>query len=151
MLYESLTGDLEYFYDELPADVRRDLSFMLVSLSDETIVDHEREHDYEAVAPMLFAAQTRIGRLSDLIRVAAIFDVYFAMDARRRFKGGNGARDGAPHAGRIDAIEAAARDWAHLRSTTLAPAAIAAALVTQSPQDDLPAGGRLTRAIYMRI
>jgi hypothetical protein len=126
MLYESLTGDLEFFYDELPADVRRDLSFMLVNLSDENIVDHEHEHDYEAVAPSLFRAQTRIGRLSNLITVAAIFDVYFAMNAGRRFDAG------ASHAGRIDAIEAAGRDWAQLRSTKLAPAAIAGALMPES-------------------
>src|SRR5262249_24393649 len=63
--------------------------------------------------------------LADLITVAAIFDVYFAMDARRRFE-----RSAA--AGRIEAIEAAARAWARLRSTTPAPSAIAAVLVPQT-------------------
>jgi hypothetical protein len=127
MLYEPQMGDLEHFYDELPDDVRRDLSFMLVSLSDENIVDHAHEHDYEAVVRSLFAAQTRIGRLSDLITLAAMFDIYFAMDARRRFAGGAGEGH-APQADRIDAIESAGRDWGRLRTTTLAPAAIAAAL-----------------------
>ena len=126
MLYESLTGDLEEFYDELPTQVRRDLSFMLVNLSDESLLDPGLAQDCEAVVPTLFGAQTRIGRLSDLITVAAIFDVYFAMNAGRRFDAG------ASHAGRIDAIEAAGRDWAQLRSTKLAPAAIAGALMPES-------------------
>ena len=127
MLSESLMGGLENFYDELPADVRRDLAFMLVSLLDEDMRDHEHEQDYEAAMRALFAAQTRIGCLADLITVAAIFDVYFAMDARRRFERSAAAR-------RIEAIEAAARVWARLRSTTLAPAAIAAALVPQAAE-----------------
>lgn len=122
MPVDSVMGDLEYFYDELPADVRRDLSFMLVSLTDETMVEYDQDH--EAAVRALFAAQTCIGRLSDLITVAAIFDVYFAMDARRRFDPGKGTRLDA-HARRIDAIEAAGRDWARLRSTALSPAAIA--------------------------
>jgi|SRR5262245_47596796 len=121
---ESLMGELEYFYDELPVAVRRDLSFMLVSLSDENIVAHEHEQDYEAIVRGLFAARTPIGRLSDLITVVAIFDVYFAIDARRRF-------ERADATDRIDAIEAAGRDWARLRSGTLAPSAIAAALMPQ--------------------
>lgn len=128
MRSESLMGELEYFYDELPAEVRRDLSFMLVSLSDENIVAHEHEQDYEAIVRGLFAARTHIGRLSDLIAVAAIFDVYFAMDTRRRFGRGHAT-------GWIDAIEAAGRDWARLRSAALAPAAIAAALMPQSTEE----------------
>ena len=131
MLYESLTGDLEYFYDELPPDVRRDLSFMLVNLSDENIVDPEQAQDCDAVARSLFAARTRIGRLSDLITVAAIFDVYFAMDWRWRLNAGESAPGRAAAADLIDAIEAAACDWAELRATNLAPAAIAAALLPE--------------------
>jgi hypothetical protein len=138
MPYESLLGDLEYFYDELPEGVRRELAFMLVSLSDEHIVDPDHEHDYEAVVRSMFAAQTPIGRLSDLIRLAATFDVYFAMDARGRFATGAVRQGPAWKADRIDAIEAAGRDWARLRSTTFAPAAIAAAL---SPE----AAGTFTR------
>jgi len=134
MRSESLMEDLENFYDELPTDIRRDLSFMLVRLSDENLVAREDDLDYEAVVRSLFSAQTRIGRLSDLITAAAIFDVYFVMDTRRRFDPAKSSR--------IDAIEAAGRQWAQLRRTSLAPAAIAAALHSRD-ETDHDATGRL--------
>jgi hypothetical protein len=125
--------DLEDFYDGLPAHVRRELSFMLVCLSGESAGGSDAA-DYEAAARKLFDARTRLGRLSDRITVAAIFDVYFAMDARQGFDPGRteaatAALDGV--AGRIDTIEAAGRHWAELRGTRLAPAVIAAAPVPQ--------------------
>jgi len=82
---ETLVEDFETFFIELPADVRNDLWFMMVILSDENFVFHDGTDIYERSAQGLFQAKTRIGRLGNLIQAAAIFDVYFAMDAGERF------------------------------------------------------------------
>src|SRR5215469_8810926 len=82
---ESVLEALEQFFDALPSCVRHDLSFMMVMLSDEGLVIGDGGADYETAARSLFAARTHVGRVADLINAVSIFDVYFAMNARRRF------------------------------------------------------------------
>src|ERR1700729_3691137 len=103
---ETLVEDFETFFIELPADVRNDLWFMMVILSDENFVFHDGTDIYERAADGLFQAKTRIGRLGNLIQAAAIFDIYFAMDAGKRF---DADRNAAlyRYANQIGAIEAA--------------------------------------------
>jgi hypothetical protein len=133
---ETLVEDFETFFIELPADVRNDLWFMMVILSDENFVFHDGTDIYERSAQGLFQAKTRIGRLGNLIQAAAIFDVYFAMDAGERF-GSNGktksARGGHAalyrYANQAGAIAAAKERWHKLRTTKFAPTAIATALI----------------------
>jgi hypothetical protein len=144
---ETLVETFELFFVDLPATVRNDLSFMMVTLMDEDLLIVEVEDVYEAAAHGLFKANTRIGRIGKLIHAASVFDVYFAMDVRERFGPRKAApkrgpeRNGAPascldhYAGEIAAIEAAKRRWRELRATILSPAAIATALIpARSPQ-----------------
>jgi hypothetical protein len=144
---EALLNALEQFLDELPTTVRDELSFMMVALSDESALVHGAQDAHDGAARQLFNAQTPIGRLSELINAVSIFDVYFAMDARRRFDlKRSGPRSGLPgrrttsvssifdaYAGQADAIETARRRWAELRRIRLTPAAIAAALAPPAP------------------
>jgi hypothetical protein len=138
-----LLNELERFFDALPATVRDDLSFMMVVLADESLVVHDVQDVYELPAHRLFVAQTPIGRLGNLINAVSVFDVYFAMDAQRRFAPKRSGRQAAPaagvaslldaYAGQIDAIGGAQKRWAELRRTKLTPAAIAAALAPPQP------------------
>jgi hypothetical protein len=136
---ETLVEDFETFFIELPADVRNDLWFMMVILSDENFVFQDGTDIYERSAQGaqgLFQAKTRIGRLGNLIQAASIFDIYFAMDAGERF-GSNGkakpSRGGHTalyrYANQAGAIAAAKERWHKLRATKFTPTAIAAALI----------------------
>ena len=84
---------------------------------------------YERAARGLVRANTQMGLIGNLIHVASILDVYFAMDVHDRFGAArtdprwqsgdwvsaNTSR--GPYAERIDAIEAAKRHWQELRAT----------------------------------
>ncbi len=140
---ETLVEDFEIFFIELPAEVRNDLWFMMVILSDENFVFQDGTDIDERAAQGLFQAKTRIGRLGNLIQAVSIFDIYFAMDAGERFDPDrktsrrNGAakpsRGAHPalyrYANQIGVIEAAKRRWRELRATKFTPDAIAAALI----------------------
>jgi hypothetical protein len=125
---ETLVEDFETFFIELPAEVRNDLWFMMVILSDENFVFQDGADVYERAAQSLFQAKTRIGRLGNLIQAASIFDIYFAMDTGERF---DADRNAAlyRYADQIGAIEAGKQRWRELRATKFTPAAIAAALI----------------------
>jgi hypothetical protein len=131
---ETLVEDFETFFIELPADVRNDLWFMMVILSDENFVFQDGTDIDERSAQGLFQAKTRIGRLGNLIQTISIFDVYFAMDAGERFNSDGKQSRGAHtalyrYANQIDAITAAKERWQKLRATKFTPAAIATALI----------------------
>ncbi len=135
---EALLEDFERFFIELPAEVRSDLWFMLVILSDENFVFQDDTDIDDRAAQGLFQAKTRIGRLGNLIQAASIFDIYFVMDAGERFNPDRSAaaktsRGGQPalyrYANQIGAIKAAKRRWHELRATKFTPAAIATALI----------------------
>jgi hypothetical protein len=144
---EPLLEDFELFFAELPSNVQDDLSFMMMILADESIVVHEVGEVYEQAARDLFQATTRIGHIANLINAVSIIDVYFAMDAEKRFAGGvasqqrgSGAKNArtvpSPYAREIDAIEAARRRWRNLRATKFTPAALAEALTPlEAPQE----------------
>jgi hypothetical protein len=132
----ALLEDFEIFFIELPAEVRNDLWFMMAILSDENFVFNDGTDIEERSALGLFQAKTRIGRLGNLIQAAAIFDVYFAMDAADRFDGGSGGKRARSansalyrYASQIDAIEAARQRWHTLRATRFTPTAIALDLI----------------------
>ena len=137
---DGLLKELEQFYDELPTTVRDDLSFMMVILADENLVVQEVQDVYAVPARRLFTAQTPIGRLGNLINAVSVFDVYFAMNAHRRFDLKRSGRKAATqeragvsalldqYADQVDAIEIARRRWTELRRTRLTPVAIAEAL-----------------------
>src|SRR5580658_7435390 len=155
---ETLLGDFEAFFAELPSNVRDDVSFMLVLLSDEDFVVQEVRDVYERAAQGLFAAKTRIGRIGNLISAVSVLDVYFAMDVHDRFDAAKSApRRGVSankqakaalnfYAGEIGAIEAAKQRWLELRAKKFTPAAIAGALIPPgSPQkhtEQLPSSPR---------
>jgi len=124
----TLVEDFETFFIGLPADIRNDLWFMMVILSDENFVFQDGTDIYERSAQGLFQAKTRIGRLGNLIQAAAVFDIYFAMDANERFET---SRKAAlyRYANQVDAIATAQGRWRELRATKFTPAAIAAALI----------------------
>src|ERR1700753_2482684 len=96
---EALLSELERFFEGLPPTVRDDLAFMMVALSDENLVVHEVHDLYDQPAHRLFTAQTTIGRLGNLINAVSIFDVYFAMDASRRYASKSNGRPSAPATG----------------------------------------------------
>jgi len=138
---ETLLNVFERFCDDLPETVREDLLFMMVMLSDEDLVVGEMD-EIDERARALFGARTFIGRISDLISAASIFDVYFALDPSERFGTGGPLGEGGErqndvirsrihrgYADRRHAILAAKLAWAELRRTTLSPQAIATALV----------------------
>jgi hypothetical protein len=135
---ETLLEDFERFFIELPAEVRSDLWFMLVILSDENFVFQDGTDIDDRAAEGLFQAKTRIGRLGNLIQAASIFDIYFAMDAGERFNpdrkvSARRSRGGQPalyrYANQMGAIETAKQHWHELRATKFTPAAIATALI----------------------
>jgi hypothetical protein len=124
------------FFDGIPDAVRNELAFFLVTLSDEWRAEPEAPLDYERAARILFDAETRTGRISNVISAAGFFDVYFSLNAGERFKtNGSQASQTSNAAGlpwaasRLAAIEAASKQWHELRRTTLSPAAIAATLL----------------------
>jgi hypothetical protein len=128
--------DFEAFFAGLPANVRHDLSFMMVILSDESLVVHEVREVYERAPLGLFQASTRMGRIGNLIHAASVVDVYFALNVSDRFgpqrrcaDGTNGKTSRGPYAEEIDAIKTAKRRWLELRATKFSPAALAAALI----------------------
>src|SRR5215470_17251779 len=116
------------FFDDIPDVVRHELCVLLVTLADEGSA--ERGADYEREARALFNARSQVGRFGDLINAVAVFDVYFAADAGKRFEptgprrnvipGGNGSRDAAQsrYGDRLSAIATAQRRWRELRNTT---------------------------------
>jgi hypothetical protein len=126
----SLLEEFERFFTELPSTVRSDLWFMMVMMSDESLVFDDPAEACAREAPELFQARTPVGRIGDMIYAASIFDIYFAMNAGERF----GRYDEAwpnslpRYADQAAAIEESGRQWRQLRSTKFAPAAIAAAL-----------------------
>jgi hypothetical protein len=139
---------LTTFFDGLPDVVRAEISLLLVVLADDQPVDADGWIDCEQVARGLFNAQSRFGRFGDLIKAVGIFDVYFAADPYDRLAPAavhsGSARSGARHAAsggnqfearrrqyaaKLAAIEKACRDWHALRQTSLASAAISAALM----------------------
>jgi hypothetical protein len=131
---ETLLEDFETFFIELPAEVRNDLWFMMVILSDENFVFQDGTDIYERAADGLFQAKTRIGRLGNLIQAAATFDIYFAMDAAERFGSNHKPSQRRQtslyrYASQIGAIESAKQRWQELRATKFTPAAIALALI----------------------
>jgi hypothetical protein len=141
---ESLLEDFELFFGELPANVREDLLFMMVILSDENFVFYDAREVYERAGRGLFEAETRIGRIGNLINAVSVLDVYFAMNVRNRFDvkntsrreraGGGGAKTARDcYAHEIDAIRTAKQRWLELRATKFTPAAIAAALIPPGP------------------
>ncbi len=110
---------------------------MIAALSGHEFIDLNEDFDLECVARGLFEAPTRLGRLGNLINVAAMLDIYFAGDPRlrlgpllarydRRLWQKNlqleAARDRC--AGRLAAIETARVDWTELRRTGLTRAAL---------------------------
>jgi hypothetical protein len=123
---KTLLNVFEEFYDDLPATVHYDLSFMMVMLSDEEFVADESETMDER-ARSLFGARTFIGSLRNLINAVSIFDVYFALDTNKRFGFHGSQRD--HYADQRQAILASKQVWMELRRTSLSPEAIAAALV----------------------
>jgi hypothetical protein len=140
---ESLLNEFAKFFDDLPQSVRDDLSFMLLTLTDENIVRQDLEISHSSAARELFQAQTRIGRIGNLINAVSVFDIYFAMDERERFLpnrklarrnshgGGNvdtSSKYGC-YADQVGAIQTARQHWHELRRTALAAGAIAAALI----------------------
>jgi hypothetical protein len=134
----SLLEEFEDFFTELPPAVSSDLWFMMVMLSDENLVFGDPAEACEDEARELFRARTRVGRIGDMIYAASIFDIYFAMDAGKRF----GADNAPPnslyrYADQAAAIETAGRLWRQLRATKFAPAEIAAALAPPGLARDL--------------
>jgi hypothetical protein len=127
---KTLLNVFEEFYDDLPATVHYDLSFMMVMLSDEELAADESETMDER-ARSLFGARTFVGSLSNLINAVSIFDVYFALDTNERF-GFDGSQPD-PYADQRQAILASKQVWMELRRTSLSPEAIAAALVATNP------------------
>jgi hypothetical protein len=146
--WETLLEDFELFFVGLPDNVRDDLSFMMVVLSDESFVVREVGDVYERALQGLLRANTRMGRVGNLIRAVSVLDVYFALNVRDRFgpqrrsaNVPNASASRGPYTEEIDAIKAAKRHWLELRATKFTPAAIAAALIpTASP----PKGTRLS-------
>jgi hypothetical protein len=130
------------FFDDLPDIVRRDLSFLMVMLADEADGAHDATVEVEVAARALFRAQTRLGRVADLLKAAAICDVYFALETGERFGAGS-SRRGRPPLARAtapavlrqsyieqrDAIETARQRWQSLRAGALAAGAIGAAML----------------------
>jgi hypothetical protein len=126
---DALLEEFEEFFVELPSAVRNDLWFMMVMMSDETLVFDDPAQAYAHGAGALFQARTSVGRIGDMIYAASIFDIYFAMNAGKRFGSRGKTQTGARrYVERTAAIEASSRKWQQLRTTTFAPAAIAAAL-----------------------
>lgn len=136
--------EFEAFFDGVADSVRDELSFFLLALDDDSPVGTDEGLDCEKTARAIFRAETHAGRIGELIRAAATFDVYFAADLSERFAADKPVSQVAPrnedfafsdrYADRLRLIEVAREEWQALRRTTLSPAAIAAALVAVPPQ-----------------
>jgi hypothetical protein len=125
-VFDHLTG----FFDDLPDAVRAEVSLLLVVLDDDQPLEADGWIDCEQVARGLFGAHSRFGRFGDLIKAVGVFDVYFAADPYHRLAGsGQTQMRRSQYAGKLAAIEKARGDWHALRQTSLAPAAISAALM----------------------
>jgi len=144
----SILDDLATFFDDIPDIVRVELSALMVILAADAQLEHGAS-DYESAARAHFNAETRVGRIGDLINAVAVFDVYFAMDHDARFaprQPGSTKSNRAPgdtlarFAVRRDAIGLAQQMWQSRRNTTLSTASIAAALVpSESESRAIPA------------
>lgn len=140
-MWKSLLEEFELFFVMLPPNVRDDLSFMMVVLSDESLVVRDVAQVYERAAQGLFNANSRMGRIGNLINAVSVLDVYFAMDVHNRFDAHKARPRGArrtgmpsgPYAREIVAIETAKQRWVELRATRFTPEAIAAALIPPAP------------------
>jgi len=131
---------LATFFDDIPDIVRAELSALMVTLAEDDQLETTM-NDYERAARALFNAETRVGRIGNLISAVAIFDVYFAIDHDARFGQQPGLKSNHTpgealdrFATRRDAIGLARQMWQARRDTTLSAAAIAAALVPPEPQ-----------------
>ena len=138
----SILDDLATFFDDIPDIVRAELSALMVTLAEDASLKNEVS-DCERAARTLFNAETRVGRIGNLINAVAVFDVYFAMDHDARFapqQSRSTKKDRAPSdtldrfAVRRGAIGLAQQMWRTRRDTTLSTASIAAALVRPEPQ-----------------
>ena len=120
------------FFDELPDTVRRDLSFMMIMLSEDAPAEYDPTLDIESAARGLFRSSSRLGRVADLLKATAICDVYFALD-NGHCLGTKAAAKAATlrrrYAARREAIDGARRRWQSLRLEALGPGAIGAALI----------------------
>lgn len=141
---EAMLDEFATFFDDMPDVVRTDLSRLLVTLADEEDAAFEDQSDYEWAARALFNAQTPAGRLGNLINAVGLFDVYFAVDASKRFElrqNGSrphpseprGAAASGRYAGHLKAIDIARQQWAMLRRGPLSSAAIGEALLLPTP------------------
>ncbi len=119
---ESVLDDLTNFFENIPDFIRDELCLLLITLSEDELIEQDTDIDYQSAARTLFNAQTKIGQIGNLITAVGIFDVYFALDVAKRF-------DKACYAGGLEAIKGAGRQWQALRATRLSASAIAAALV----------------------
>ena len=140
-----ILDDLATFFDDIPDIVRAELATLMVTLAEDDQLENTT-NDYERAARALFSAETRVGRIGNLISAVAIFDVYFAIDHDARFAAQQPRSNNTPghalarFAIRRDAIGVAHQMWQTRRDTTLSTAAIAAALVRPEPQGrDIPA------------
>src|SRR5215467_2830925 len=95
------------------------LSALIVTLAEDAQLESPTS-DCERAARALFNAETRIGRIGNLISAVAIFDIYFAIDHDARFAAqqpGSTKADHAPSdalarfAVRRDAIGLAHQMW----------------------------------------
>jgi len=146
-VHHDVLNEFETFFDGVPASVRAELSFFLVKLADEWHVEEHGAHGYERAARALFNAQTRTGRIGNLISAAAFVDVYFSLKSGQRAKARRWHSLQATNAVKIDGerlpeMADAAQLWAELRKTRLSPAAIVAALVPETGQRATPAARR---------
>jgi hypothetical protein len=134
---ESLVEEFELFFIGLPTNVRDDLSFMMIMLSNEDLDFHDPAEVYDLASQGLSKTATRFGRMGNLIYAVSILDIYFAMNVRDRF--GPGSRQNrpndlpaevssGPYAREVDAIRAAKQRWAELRAKKFTPKKLAAAL-----------------------
>ena len=153
---DALLEDFKRFFNDLPKSVRDDLTFMMVMLSDENLVVHDVAAACETAARPLFSSETRIGRFAELINAASIFDIYFAMDARRRFAPSRTRRTQSEppakaagvtfildrYACQVGEIGKVSRQWQELRRTAFAPCAIADALIPPGPSAPRTRGRR---------
>ncbi len=134
---ESLVEEFELFFVGLPANVGDDLSFMMITLSDEDLDFHDPAEIYELASKGLFKTATRFGRMGNLIYAVSVLDIYFAMNVRDRF--GPALRQkrpndlpakvsSGPYAREVEAIRTAKQRWAELRKKKFTPKKLAAAL-----------------------
>jgi hypothetical protein len=134
---ESLVDEFELFLLDLPANVRDDLSFMMIMLSDEDLDIHDPAEVYDLASKGLFKTATSFGRMGNLIYAVSVLDIYFAMNVRGRFGSGSLQKRpnalpakvfSGPYAREVEAIRTAKQRWAELRVKKFTPKKLAAAL-----------------------